>query len=87
MKGTRETTITTMKRVRRKKWKERETDPRLNIMFRFNETEVVLSKVKAAGYDKLLASKVEGRVSSHEAMDNADLDSKDPCSKAWDMMW
>ena len=24
---------------------------------------------------------------NNETMDNADTDSKDPCSKAWDMMW
>ena len=34
-------------------------------MFTYNETEVGVSGVKAAGYDKLLASRVEGRVSYH----------------------
>ena len=32
-------------------------------MFTSNETEVRVSEVKAAGYDKLLVSRVEGRVS------------------------
>ena len=31
-------------------------------MFTSNETEVLVSEVKAAGYDKILASRVEGRV-------------------------
>ena len=33
-------------------------------MLTSNETEVGVSEVKATGYDKLLASRVEGRVSS-----------------------
>ena len=34
-------------------------------MFTSNETEVGVSEVKAACYDKLMVSRVEGRVSSH----------------------
>ena len=33
-------------------------------MFTFNKTEVGFSEVKAAGYDKLLASRVEGQLLS-----------------------
>ena len=43
----------------------RETATRCDIMFMSNETEVEVSEVKAVGYNKLLASRVEGRVSSH----------------------
>ena len=53
-----------MKRARRKKRRGRETAPGCDIMFTSNETEVEVSEVKAAGYDKLLASRVEGRVLS-----------------------
>ena len=65
MKGTRETAMTTMKRARRKKRRGRETDPRYNIMFMSKETEVGVSEVNAAGYDKLLECRGERRVSSH----------------------
>ena len=69
MKGTRAMATTRMniarqKRARRKNWRGRETDTGYDIMFMSNETEVGVSEVKAAGYDKLLASRVEGRVSS-----------------------
>ena len=63
MKGTR-TTETTMTSVRRKNRRERGTDPGCDIIFTSNETEVGVSEVKAAGYDKLLASRVEVQVSS-----------------------
>ena len=36
-----------------------------DIMLTSNDTEVGVSEVKAVGYDKLLASRVEERVSSH----------------------
>ena len=65
MKGTRATETTTMKIARSKKRRGRETDPLCNIMSTSNNTEVGLSEVKASGYDKLLASRVEGRVLSH----------------------
>ena len=64
MKRMRATATTTMKRARRKKRRGRETSPGCDIMFTSNETEVEVSEVKAAGYDKLLASRVEGRVLS-----------------------
>ena len=54
-----------MKRARRKKRRGRETSPGCDIMLTSNETEVVVSELKAAGYDKLLLSRVEGLVSSH----------------------
>ena len=60
MKGTRATATTTMKRARRKRRRERETAPGCDIMFTSNKMEVGVSEVKAAGYDKLLASRVEG---------------------------
>ena len=63
MKGTRETTTTTMKRVSRKKRRGRDTYPGCDIMFKYNEAEVGVSEVKASGYDNLLASRVEGLVS------------------------
>ena len=53
-----------MKRERRKKRRGRETAPVCDIIFTSNKTEVGVSEVKAAGYDKLLASRVEGRVLS-----------------------
>ena len=56
--------MATMERVRRKKRRRRETAPGCDIMFTSNETEVGVSEVKSAGYDKLLDSRVEGRVSS-----------------------
>ena len=65
MKGTRATATTTMKRVRKKKRRGKETVPGCDIIFTSNKTEVGVSEVKAAGYDKLLASRVNGRVSSH----------------------
>ena len=49
-----------MKRVRRKKKRGRETAPGFDIMFTSNEMEVEVSEVKSAGYDKRLASRVEG---------------------------
>ena len=58
MKGTRVTATAKMKRVRRKKRRRRETSPGCNIMFKSNKTEVLVSEVKAAGYNKLLASRV-----------------------------
>ena len=64
MKGTRATATTTMERARRKNRRGREMAPGCDIMFTSNETEVGVSEVKAAGYDKLLASRVEGRVLS-----------------------
>ena len=64
IKGTRVTATTTMKRARRKKRRGRDTAPGCDIMFTFNEIEVGVSEVKAAGYDKLLASRVEVLVSS-----------------------
>ena len=54
----------TIKIVRRKKRRGRDTAPRCDIMFTSNETEVGVSEVKAAGYDKLLTSRVEVRVLS-----------------------
>ena len=51
-----------MKRERRKKRRVRETDPGCDIMFTSNDMEVGVSEVKAAGYDKLMASRVERRV-------------------------
>ena len=65
MKGTRATVTTTMRRTRKKKRRGRETYPRCDIMFMSNEMEVGVSEVKTAGYDNLLASRVEGRVLSH----------------------
>ena len=65
MKGTTETATKITKRARRKKRRGRETDPGCDIMFTPNEMEVGVSEVKAAGYDKLLESRVEGIVSSH----------------------
>ena len=41
--------------------------PGCDIMFTSNETEVGVSGVKDAGYDKLLASRVEGQVFSCRA--------------------
>ena len=64
MKGMRVIATTTIKRARRKKRRGRETAPGCDIMFTSNETEVRVSEVKAAGCDKLLASRVEGRVLS-----------------------
>ena len=64
MKGMRVTATTTMKRARRKKRRGRETAPGCDIMFTSNETEVRVSEVKAAVCDKLLAYRVEVRVSS-----------------------
>ena len=58
MEGTRATATTTMKRVRSKKRRGRETATGCDIMFTSNETEVGVSEVKATGYDKLLASRV-----------------------------
>ena len=49
-----------MKRVRRKKRRGRETANRCDIMFTSNYTEVGVYEAKAAGYDKLLAYRVEG---------------------------
>ena len=66
IKVTRVTATTTMKRARRKKRRGRDTAPGCDIMFTPNETEVGVSEVNAAGYDKLLVSKVDGRVSSHK---------------------
>ena len=54
-----------MKRVRRKKSRVREMTPGCGIMFTSNETAMGVSEVKDAGYDKLLASRVEGQVFSH----------------------
>ena len=48
----------------RKKRRGRETANGYNIMFAYNGMEVGVSEVKAAGYDKLLAYRVEGRLSS-----------------------
>ena len=53
-----------MKRVRRKKRRGRETAPVCDIMFTSNKAEVGVSEVKAAVCDKLLAYRVEVRVSS-----------------------
>ena len=64
MKGARATATTAMKRVRKKKSRGKETVPGCDIIFTSNKTEVGVSEVKAAGYDKLLASRVEGRVLS-----------------------
>ena len=64
MKGTRATETTTMKIVRRKKRRGGYTDPGCNIMFMSNKMEVGVFAAKAAGYDKLLLSRVEGRLSS-----------------------
>ena len=54
-----------MKRTKRKKRRGRETSPGCDIIFTSNKTEVRVSEVKSVGYDKLLASRVEGRVLSH----------------------
>ena len=64
MKGARVTATKTMKRVRRKKRRGLETAPGCDIMFTSNKMEVGVSEVKAGGYDKLLVSRVEGRVLS-----------------------
>ena len=67
MKGTRVTATTAMKRVsrvRRKERRIRETAPGCDIMVASNETEEVVSEVKAAVNDNLLASRVEGQVLS-----------------------
>ena len=48
-------------RTRRKNRRGRETAPGCNIMFTFNEKDVGVSEMKAAGSDKLLPSRVEGR--------------------------
>ena len=53
-----------MKREKMKKRRGRETAPGCDIMFKSNKTEVGVYEVKAAGYDKLLSSRVEGRVLS-----------------------
>ena len=53
-----------MKRARRKNRRRRDTAPVCDNMFTSKKTEVGVSEVKAAGYDNLLASRVEGRVSS-----------------------
>ena len=53
-----------MKILRRKKRRGRETALRYDIMFMSNKTEVGDSEVKAAGYDKLLESRVKGQVLS-----------------------
>ena len=58
MKGTRMTTTKTMKRVRRKKRRGKETALGCNITFTSNAAEVGVSEVKAADYDKLLASRL-----------------------------
>ena len=60
MKGMRARETMKMKRARRKKRRVRETDTGCDIMFTSNEMEVGVSEVKNAGYDKLLASRVEG---------------------------
>ena len=54
----------TMKIVRRKKKRGRETAPGCDIMFTSDETEVGVYEVKSVSYDKLLVSRVEGRVLS-----------------------
>ena len=64
IKGTSLMATTEMNRVRRKNRRGRETAPGCDIMFTSNETELGVSEVKYSGYDKLLASRVEGRVSS-----------------------
>ena len=64
MKGTRATVTTMMKRARRKKRRVRKTAPGCDIMFTSNGTEVGVYELKAEGYDKLLASRLEGRVLS-----------------------
>ena len=65
MKRTRVTAkTTTMKREMRKKRRGRETAPECESMFTSNNTEVGVSELKAAGYDKLLASRVDQQVSS-----------------------
>ena len=161
MKGTRVTATMKMKRVNMNKRRRRETAPGYDIMFASTMMEVGVSEVKAAGYDKLLASRVEGRVLSrrvegvmnllqvyhtsprddgvdrevripklvlracergkigpvdkkicpkksrtgyaltkdkikddnnnddknNDSMDDVDMESKAPCSKAWDLMW
>ena len=69
MKGTTETATKITKRARRKKRRGRETDPGCDIMFTPNEMEVGVSEVKAAGYDKLLASRVEVLVLSHRVQE------------------
>ena len=56
--------MTTMKIVRRKKRSRRVTARRCDIMFMSNETEVVVSELKASGCDKLFVYRVEGRASS-----------------------
>ena len=50
--------------------------------------------MKAVGYDKLLASRVEGQVSScivegvmNRLLDDTDLDSKAPRRTEWDLVW
>ena len=94
MKGTRETATTTMKVMWSKKRRGRETATGCDIMSASNEREVGVSGVKAAGYDKLMGSRVEGRVLSRRVegvmnslLDKLDLDSKAPPRVAWDLMW
>ena len=65
MKGMRLTATTTIERVGRKKWRGRVTAPGCDIMLPSNQIEVVVSEVKAAGYDKLMAYRVEGRLLSY----------------------
>ena len=59
MKGTRARATTTIKRVRIKKRRGRDTAPGCYIMFISRNTEVGVSEVKDVGYDKLLESRVE----------------------------
>ena len=65
MKGTKATATTMTERARRKNRRGRETAPGCKIMFTSNKTEVGVSEVKDAGYDKLLAYRVEGQVLSY----------------------
>ena len=59
-KGTRAMATTMMNRARRKERRGWETATGCDITFTSNETEVGVSEVKAAGYDKQLAPRVEG---------------------------
>ena len=83
----RATTTMTMKRARRNKRRGRETATGCNITFTSNDTKVGVSEVKAVGYDKLLAYRVNNDDDNNEAMDNADPESKAPVRTGWDLMW
>ena len=92
MKGTRLTT--TMKIVKRKKRRGRYTASICDIMFTSKKKDVGVSDLKDVVCDKLLVSRVEGQLSTckvervmNRLLDNADLESKNTCRTAWNLMW